>query len=58
MPSASDAHLPEGYRETQRWVERAIQRCPSPATTQFLQMISARITARLREIDNAGGMCD
>jgi len=57
-PPTSDANLAGGFRETQQWVERSIQRCQFPATARFLEMVSARINARLREMDNPGGVCD
>ena len=56
--SASEAPSADSYLETQRWIERSIQSCQCPATMRFLEMVSARIAHRLREIESAGSGCN
>ena len=51
----SDTASAESYRESQRWVERSIERCQCPVTTRFLQRINAGIESRLRDLGEPPG---
>ena len=49
--TSSDIASAASYRETQRWLDRSIERCQCPATTRFLEMVNSRIDVHLRNLE-------